>query len=300
MPFELLRQSWQTYRFVSTHPLTAKARTTALLRTLRWQLGSRILPHAMIVDWVAGSKLVARRGRTGATGNIYTGLHEYDEMSFLLHFLRAGELFVDIGANIGTYTVLASAVCGAKVISFEPSPSTYEELVDNVKINRVEGLSESWNMALGEREGSVTFTDDLDTVNHVLSSSESQHRKTVNVPVKRLDDVLAGRQSALIKLDVEGYELAVLKGATTALAGTRALIVELNGSGLRYGVRDEDIADLLASHGFTPCAYDPASRRLRTITERKNYGNVIYVKDVAEAASKLRSAERRAVYGQEV
>ena len=62
---------------------------------------------------------------TGATGNIYTGLHEFEDMMFLLHLLRPGDIFVDAGANIGSYTVLASAVVGAKSISFEPVPPLF-------------------------------------------------------------------------------------------------------------------------------------------------------------------------------
>jgi hypothetical protein len=42
------------------------------------------------------------------SGNIYAGLHEFGDMAFVLHFLRAGDLFADVGANIGSYTVLAS------------------------------------------------------------------------------------------------------------------------------------------------------------------------------------------------
>jgi hypothetical protein len=57
------------------------------------------------------------------TGNLYAGLHEFSEMGFLLHLLRQNDLFVDVGANLGSYTVLASAVCQARNIAFEPVPA---------------------------------------------------------------------------------------------------------------------------------------------------------------------------------
>ena len=56
---------------------------------------------------------------TGATGNIYAGLHEFVDMAFCLHLLRSGDLFVDVGANIGSYTVLASKVAGANSVTLE-------------------------------------------------------------------------------------------------------------------------------------------------------------------------------------
>ena len=64
--------------------------------------------------WIGGQRLAFQRGMTGATGNFYVGLHEFADMMLPLHFLREGDLFLDIGANVGSYTVLASGVCRAK------------------------------------------------------------------------------------------------------------------------------------------------------------------------------------------
>ena len=71
---------------------------------------------------------------TGITGNWYCGLHEFHEMAFVLHFLRKNDTFIDVGANVGSYTILA-AVTGSNVISIEPIPSTFNYLKNNVSIN---------------------------------------------------------------------------------------------------------------------------------------------------------------------
>ncbi len=71
----------------------------------------------------------------GATGNFYTGLHEFEDMSFVLHALRSTDVFVDVGANIGSYTVLAAAVVGAQCIAFEPILETYGHLLQNVNLD---------------------------------------------------------------------------------------------------------------------------------------------------------------------
>lgn len=57
-----------------------------------------------------------------------------------LHFLRPGDLFLDIGANVGTYTVLASGVCGGKIMAFEPDPRTLRHLQRNIELNQLENL----------------------------------------------------------------------------------------------------------------------------------------------------------------
>jgi hypothetical protein len=73
--------------FLATHPLTKHRRLPAMARVLRWQIASRIHDE-VIVHWIGGTRLAARRGMTGLTGNIYAGLHEFADMAFLLHFLR--------------------------------------------------------------------------------------------------------------------------------------------------------------------------------------------------------------------
>src|SRR6185295_2090869 len=92
-------------------------------RFLAWQISSRLLPE-VVVPWVHGLRLGARRGMTGATGNIYAGLHEFHDMMLLLHFLRPGDIFLDMGANIGSYSLLAAGVAGATAHAFEPDPQT--------------------------------------------------------------------------------------------------------------------------------------------------------------------------------
>ena len=119
----MLVQVRQIARFLCNHPLTRDHRAAGFARLFRWQVESR-LRREVIVPWVGGVRLAARRGMTGATGNIYAGLHEFADMAFTLHFLRPDDLFLDVGANIGSYTLLASGVCKARTIAFEPDPET--------------------------------------------------------------------------------------------------------------------------------------------------------------------------------
>src|SRR5260370_39522591 len=92
--------------FFATHPITSKAPYWAWARFILWQLRSRIQAE-IIVSWIAGQRLVVRRGMTGATGNIYAGLHEFVDMILELHFLRGGDLVFAVGAHARSYTVLA-------------------------------------------------------------------------------------------------------------------------------------------------------------------------------------------------
>src|SRR2546421_3417735 len=89
----------QIARFLCNHPLTRDHRAAGFVRLFKWQIESR-LRREVIVPWIGGGRLAPRSGMTGATGNIYAGLHEFADMAFSLHFLRPDDLFMGVGANI--------------------------------------------------------------------------------------------------------------------------------------------------------------------------------------------------------
>ena len=105
---------FNTLKFITSHPLNRGRKLMSLLQFAKWQVGSRIVPGAVVFDWVNGSKFLVKPGETGLTGNIYTGLHEFADMAFLLHVLREDDLFIDVGANVGSYSILACAAIGAR------------------------------------------------------------------------------------------------------------------------------------------------------------------------------------------
>jgi hypothetical protein len=94
----MLSEICRINEFLATHALTKRRRLSATARVLRWQITSRFCDE-LIVDWIGGTRFAARRGMTGVTGNIYAGLYAFADMAFVLHFLRAGDLFADVGAQ---------------------------------------------------------------------------------------------------------------------------------------------------------------------------------------------------------
>ena len=138
----MIRMAMQLFRllaYVWRHPLNAGGRLSAIGRVARWQIGSRLLPGAVALPYVGGTRLFATRGMTGATGNWYCGLHEVAEMAFVLHVLRQSDKFIDVGANVGSYTVLAAGAVGSRAFAVEPIPTTFGFLRRNVELN---GLGE--------------------------------------------------------------------------------------------------------------------------------------------------------------
>jgi FkbM family methyltransferase len=297
----LIRDLFATLGFILRHPLARRHRLDAVGRYLRWQVGSRLLPGAVAVPFVGDTRLLARPGMTGATGNVYSGLHEFEDMSLVLHALRPGDLFVDVGANIGSYTVLAAGVCGASVVAVEPIPGTFAALRDNLRLNGLEEAVEAVNIGLSDAPGELRFSATLDTVNHALSDEEAAFDVGVRVAVDTLDSVLAGREPTLIKIDVEGFETKVVGGATRAFASDALLgvLMELNGSGARYGFDDARLHEELTGRGFEPYAYDPFGRELRQVSGVGGAGNVLYVRNLPSLTERVRGAQKRTVRGVE-
>jgi FkbM family methyltransferase len=239
----------------------------------------------------------------GATGNYYFGLHEFQDMGFLLHYLRKGELFVDIGANVGSYTVLAAAVRQTHVVAIEPIPSTFRRLLDNVHVNALEGYVRTFNIGLGASEGYLRFSTQLDAENHVLSEDE-QVAQVVEVQVRTLDDLLGEERPVMIKMDVEGFETEVIRGGESVFASPhlQALLIELNGAGVRYGFDENAIRERLEYFGMHLCSYDPLTRRLipKVQTADVMGGNSLYVRYIHDAQIRLAAASPFCVMGRQI
>jgi FkbM family methyltransferase len=291
-----------TLRFLLRHPLTMHRPLQALSRYVRWQIGSRVVPGAVVVPFVNDARLVVQAGMTGATGNVYAGLHEFEDMSFVLHALRASDLFVDVGANIGSYTVLAAKAVGAHVLAFEPIASTCDALRDNLALNGIAPRVEVWQSCVGSSAGMVRMTSGQDTTNHVLGDGDPRGDANVQVPVVTLDAALAGRRPFMLKIDVEGFELEVVRGASECLAAPtlQCVIMELNACGQRYGRSDAELLARMRDYGFEPYGYEPRTRRLAQPMAAERTGNTIFLRDRSLLEQRLRSAAAYRVLGQNI
>lgn len=284
-----------TLRFILSHPLNKDRKISALKEFFIWQIFSRISKHSLVFKYGENSKLLLEKGMHGATGNLYCGLHEFEDMAFLLHFLQSTDMFIDIGANIGSYTILASKEVGADTISIEPIPATYDRLVTNIKINKTENIVKYLNIGLGSNKSILNFTQSFDTINHVALDTDIG---TIKVNVERFDDIIELEKPTLIKIDVEGFETEVLKGMEKTLANLNlhALIIELNGSGKRYGFDEDLIHKKLIHKNFTPYKYSPFARKLEKLD---HFGkiNTIYIRDINFVQDRILSSENINIFG---
>lgn len=287
-------------RNLLTRRLPGESSLAATGRFVRWQLGSRLLGSPAVIPFVNDSRLVVARGMTGATGNYYYGLMEFEDMALTAHFLRPDDLFGDVGANVGVYTVLSSAVVGARSRAIEPLPHIARALLDNVAINGISDRVELYQVGIGAEAGTLRFSSGLDTMNHVLTSEEID-QPGQNVPVQTLDSIFSDEVPIMLKIDVEGYEWPVLQGAASVLSDPRleAIIIELNSSGARYGMKDADIHAHLVKHGFSPYRYDPLKRRFSALDQYGSH-NTAYLRKPEKARERVTTAPAFSVLGRTI
>jgi FkbM family methyltransferase len=192
------------------------------------------------------------------------GIFDLPVCEALWRLADPGELAVDVGANIGQMTsALAARVGGGgRVIAFEPHPELFSHLSENVeKWNKAPGTGaiELRNLGASSSEGtaelamSAGFEWNRGTAS-MAAQPDDGAMKVVQVPVRRLDDELSSDTVGVMKLDVEGYELEVLRGAERLLAEGRIRDIVFED----FGEQPTPVTRLLEDAGYTVFGIDQA------------------------------------------
>jgi len=199
------------------------------------------------------------------------GMWEAETAIFVLNWLRPGMTFVDAGAHVGQYALLASGQVGAagRVIAFEPHPVLGEVLRRNVRRAGCANVTVS-PLALGKAGGSASLVLHPSAnpgASSLRPDGVTAHHRRAPVTVAALDDCLDSEGVAkvdVLKLDVEGAELDVIEGAQRTLAANPGivLVVEfLRENPLRFGRTVEDLEARLRELGFLLFALTPHGPR---------------------------------------
>jgi FkbM family methyltransferase len=210
---------------------------------------------------------------------------------FLWSYLRRGDQYIDVGANIGTTTLTASSAVGStgRVLAVEPNPRTFRFLKGNIRLNGSTNIA-ALNMGLGSREGELTFA----AVGVGDDEFAVTHGKGVTIPGRRLDSIAGDMgKIALIKIDVEGYEQEVLAGATQTLSNTECVLFEASDAHLaRHGSSIRSIIQYLADLEFTTVELTHEGHLIiveEGYPQRSGVGdNLIATRDVSDLRDRLR------------
>lgn len=223
--------------------------------------------------------------------SMYYDAYEIWTLHTLRRCLKEGDVFVDVGANIGYISAYAASLVGkqGQVHCFEPVPEYYARLVSIVHLNPAYQIHPN-NCALGEHEGmsqiQVTSLPNIGwntMVNGFMSMDTT--RETVSIRVQRLDNYLMQRNIrnvAMIKIDTEGFELPVIRGLIQFLGQTPVeclpiLLVEV--APAAYPLLGEDIQELneiMGRYSYSArLLYD--TKRIADLTKLMHTTNLLFV-----------------------
>ena len=231
---------------------------------------------------------------------IYCNRFEWSERHFLKNYLKPGDTFVDVGANIGLFTLIASRLVGAggKVIALEPCAKTFDKLAGNLALNRMNN-AQCFQMALSDHSGRIHMNSSLDGYdawNSMAPPIAGSAFATEMVNAVTWDD-FARKQNlmgcvTMMKIDVEGWENHVLSGGTVTFSRPDAPVLQIEfteQASLVAGSSCQVLYRQLEAFGYRMFLYDVPSGHLVPDPMRQSYPylNLIAAKDPDAVRSRI-------------
>jgi len=223
---------------------------------MQWNHISRQSAFARIAGYDSEDTMFERLNWTDVAKERIAILAKYEPLQpFLLMELTkstGAEVFLDIGANIGVYSIIMASLPSVEVIhAFEPTPTTCDELATNIGLNSNSSKIAVHRTALSDSAKSVTFgiVSEFSGANSIIGTSihkADQFTDRFEVACLPLDEVLTDQQKTFsIKIDVEGHELQALAGARNLLTKNSAIIQIEN-----YNPDDLSMVNTLTGYGY--------------------------------------------------
>ncbi len=199
-----------------------------------------------------------------------TGTYEKGMLHFLDKNLKNGDVFIDVGANIGLIAIHAAISVGdeGKVLSFEAHPETAKILEFNKELNQKENIH-IYPIALGSEKGKAMIFSDSESNRGGASMIRGQSKNGIEVNVERLDDIIdKAIVPKVIKIDVEGFEMNVLKGAVSTIREAKPIL--LIEAAEKQDINQEIISFLKQIHSYKLYKFSKGKERKSKWIQIKN------------------------------
>lgn len=218
---------------------------------------------------------------------MYNSWVDWEEFNLIMNFVKAGDIAVDVGANMGYYSLWMSKFTGENghVFAFEPDEINFDKLNTNIRINELSNRITTVRKAVSNDCGIINFTVGLDAQNHITSNQEGQK---VSIDSVNLDFYFKEnniQHIAYLKIDVEGFELNVLQGCPEFMAAKRIDIIqlEINNTIRNSGASVNEVLNTLEENLYTLCSYDIIENKLTRITFNPEKENYFAIADLGKA-----------------
>jgi len=199
--------------------------------------------------------------------------HEIDYVEAFADACRDADLVYDIGANVGHFSLVAGTVNPyAEIVAFEPESSNFERLCENIHGNDFDDRACLMQVALGDKKKEIDIfcTSHVPGIggHRVKADGEKSNEANITVPSLKVDGLVDRGELAppdLIKIDVEGFEMKVLKGMNKVLENHGPqLFIEVHPNYLlEFGTSEKELVNLLYNFGYRPTQFEGANSQTR-------------------------------------
>jgi len=251
-------------------------------RVLKPQLAGKS-SYVTIHNFDGNLSLKIDKSRSMGAALYWTGFHEFREFLFLHRYLKPEMVFIDIGANLGEYSLFAAKrLSGGKVFAFEPLPSIRSVLEQNINLNGFKNI-EVFPFGLSSQEETMVIHEfeDVHEGLATLFPGGRQSRAVIAVELKKLDDVISlykTNRIDFIKVDIEGAELKALQGCRSLIKiYSPVFMVEINEETYKAaGYVVDDVLDF-----FIKVNYQPYQIKKRGFIKKCEvlpaFGNILFI-----------------------
>lgn len=215
--------------------------------------GYRFNPEPGIITLRSGAKI-----RTTHVDHLqlllsYLGTFEPLSLDVMRRHLKIGATMLDVGANIGLFTIEAAQVVGpsGKVISIEAAPHHAMSVKNSAAVNNMTNV-EVISVAVGDTDGEATLTLPRDANYGMFTLGKVDGDESFSVALRKIDDVIGERKIHFVKMDIEGSEYRALLGARQTLERDRPpILIELNEAALQAcGSSSRQVKEFLSDLGY--------------------------------------------------
>ena len=216
------------------------------------------MKQPVVMSWIDGLVLRVYPGNEVFRSLFVNGIYDPNNVVIVNSMLSKGSVFIDVGANMGYFSLLASNVVGksGSIIAIEPSSRDYARLVDNVKINGLSDIILTYRFAVSDNKGSAKLgvaceeRSALNTLGSEFSFKGVERVVTEDVRTISIDELVSTFKLArvdFLKLDIEGSELKALEGSINTIEKFRpAIMLGVNENALKAnGADHKEIQQML-------------------------------------------------------
>lgn len=261
---------WQGLRVVFTHPLNKGKKWRTLSKVLFWKLNQLTSKFPVAVDFANGIKCLCYPDSSYGGLVVYTGYPEYESMKVWERMIKPQDVVIDVGANIGLVSLLASPKTKQAIYAFEADPRVFPRLQENIRLNDLGHQISAINNAVSDRQGKLAFTLESQseishlTYKNVKTRSVRKH-KMQSVTSVVLDQFVAAKgikRKLVVKVDVEGAELLVFKGMKKSFQKQQVkyLTFEMNKNCVQFGYQPQELLAWLESFDYQIFSLDPVAQ----------------------------------------